>query len=148
MSTALVDALRSGEFLVYDQQSGGLVESPWSQILRALLATLDHIRGLSGRIAELAATRDTLNESLSLKGSEFKLPRYTLAFLFRMHDVLDDLLRLSTALERHILNPGSNLEIPPLNPITPYEDEITQVEVETPSHDDVRRWVASGLLQS
>ncbi len=146
-TTALQEAILSGEFLVVPRGMGALSSNQTQVALQALLDAVDayHQAAESSRsrhhhvLARLSAGLKSGQAYTEISGSD-------LATLFRLRDLLVDLLRLSIAILRHALDPTSALHMPSLSPISPIEETARRLEEQLPTREEVEQWAADGYL--
>ncbi len=145
-TVALREALLSGEFLEYDPSLGTLRPGLVYMAMQRLLTAANLYGDLQRDLRSDVEGWDELVYAVRQKQAQVELPGHRLALLFRVHDVMDDALRLLVALERYIVDPASELRLPGPNPPTPILSEVPAIEAELPSHDDVERWTADAQV--
>lgn len=146
-TAALQEALLSGEFLAVSRGTGALAGDQTQVAQQALLDAVNDYRQAAGTfwnrrhhvLGRLSAELQSGQAHSEVYGSD-------LAALFRLHDLLVDLLRLSVAILRHALDPTGPLRLPPLGPLTPLEETARQLAEELPTREEVEQWVTDGYL--
>lgn len=142
---ALQDAISSGEFLVYEHGTGQMEVGSSLHVMQALLSNLKRYQGLliaygdrqAQQLAELTVAREMDRRIIDITG-------YDLTMLFCLHDIMENILILSTKLLRHIKNPTTEISMPNLMPTSPLIGQQERLENETASHEDIEEWLSYG----
>jgi hypothetical protein len=145
-TVALQEAIQSGEFFIFNQETGRLVGSTVYKVLQDLLEATERYRStcatLQGHPAEWAKLFFNVRE----KWPVVELPGDYVAYLYGLHDRAVDILRLSVALLRYIVDPTAEIRVPALTPVTPIESEVGRIHAAAATHEDVERWIAEGFI--
>jgi len=145
---ALHEAVSSGEFLEYDPDFG-LRAGPVCKALRDLLSAIDSYRYIYPVVRARENEYAALHAAVLAKSLNITMLAHDLLMLFRIHDIMRDILRLSTALLTYALDPIRGM-VPAveLSPPTPREDQIEELKAEQTTHEDVEGWMRDGFLRS
>jgi hypothetical protein len=145
-TAAIQEAIASGEFFQFDPQSGKLKGDDVYVGMQSLLVQFDLLRRRARfsaeteqRLADVAAAVQQNQPRISVDGG-------VLLELFALHDTTEDILRISIALLRHILNPEAPFKMPQLSPSTPLVDVVASLDAERAAHHDVEQWAIDGRL--
>lgn len=145
-SSALLEALQSGEFVVFDQERHQLVDDTVRVGMNALLLEITRSRDMVAAFSQSPFAEEFAGIIGSLQGHE---PRTSvsvlfLTFLFALHDRLENVLRLSVALARWIeTNDGTPFLLPPLHPSAPDPHVAEEIERERPTDANVESWISN-----
>ncbi len=145
--TALQEAVASGEFLAYHTTARTLTPEPVHAGMLALLNSVQSYIDLFPLLSEQARRREQLGQAVQSKQECIEVAGYDLALLYRIDDVLADILSLSEALLCYAYCPSAGFVAPRLRPASPNVDEVARIQGETATHQDVRRWVEEGSLE-
>lgn len=139
-SDALASAIRSGEMHRYDHACRCLVETAETEVLRALLSTLEQMRLMLHLVQSRSSELFQVFNPRLRTGTQ--ATSYDLVMLFRLHDLFNDLLLLSEEALNYVGHPDSAIGMPQLSPTSPYEDEVAEIERERISHQDIEQFIA------
>jgi len=142
---ALLDAISSGQFLLYNPTLGRPVPSSQQTLMYGLRDAIERCRAVRASLAEREIEILSLLQASKERHPSFDIRELTLAHLFRLQDEMQNVVRLSVALLRYIRNPDSGLRTPQLHAPTPYEEFVGDLEAERIGQEDVERWVTDGL---
>lgn len=139
-TTALQQALHSGEFLVLRSDTGKLASGQVHDAMQVLLQLVEQFQGLDELLAKLPDQLAQLHEAARSK-SGTSIRADTIHILFHFHDRQQDILRIVCALLDYIADPSAELRMPTLNPINPIAEEARRIAAERVTHADVQRWL-------
>lgn len=142
---ALQEAVHSGEFLIYRQHTNRLVGDSLYQMMQETLSAIRSFKGASTTLHERRAEREALYQPARERRNAV-ISTHDLLFLYLLHDRAQDILRLSSALLRHSIDPSAELRPPALNAVTPYDDQVAKIEAAQVTHEEVEQWVSDPLL--
>ena len=104
----------------------------------------------SSTMLENATVRDihtktfvTITEAHKQRRSGVTVPVEYVAFLFSQSSLIEDITNLSVALLRYIYEPNASIQYPQLNEVSLIIGESERIERETPTEEDIRKWVIS-----
>lgn len=144
-SVALSEAIFSGEFLVYRQDERRLATGAVYEAMQQLLTAIQSYRDISTNLESRRQARNDFYEAVMQRhGAE--IWGGDLVWLYGLHDRLQDILRLSLALLRYILDPAKDFTMPSLNAITPLGGQAEKIRAEQVTHEDVERWASDETL--
>lgn len=143
--SALQEVLLSGAFLIFDQPSRRLIASPVFNAMQSLHSALKSYGDVSAVVRSRIEARSALHLSVLAK-ADASIAGENLLWLYAAHDRMQDVVRLSFALLRYALNPGSEFRMPTLNSRTPLVDEVEKVEADHPKHQEVEEWAGKDIL--
>jgi hypothetical protein len=146
ISTALEDAIRSGEFLNYDHAARGLRPTPEYEAMQKLRSSIDQYRVRSQSFGDHAAAMDVFAQSVRRRLSIVKIEANDLGYLYGLHDVSDDITRLSLSLLRFAIDQAQPFSPPHLSPISPYDDQIKLLESHRSTYEMIEGWASDGIL--
>jgi hypothetical protein len=142
---ALHDAVLSGEFLQFDLAQERLISGAILEAMQQLLTIID----------DYCSIRDTLRSRESMAHMLLEQARMhepgevqecDLALVYGLANLTDNMLSVSLALLRHIINPSVLFMAPTLVPMTPYPDQAERIAAERASHDEVESWAQEPSL--
>jgi hypothetical protein len=136
------EALTSGEFLLFDQETGSLIPDDIQPAQTQLVESADRAIRLIDELQQIE-TR-VLPEFLKqnrLGGPTRDVPIDYLVNVYMLHDALKDFWLLSYALLRHVERPNVQFEMPELSPITPFAGQVEAVQREVPTHAEIDSWL-------
>lgn len=146
LSQRFVDqALESGEFLEYDPDKGEYTSG----------AINDRLLQLSDRIRRLKSTVETFRQPLTSfiaryndiakTEGDVEVPNDDLLWPLALADIEQDLVRLSIALVRMLDGDDRWLGLIELNPPTPFAPEAERIANETPTLEDIEKWIRAQI---
>lgn len=103
------------------------------------VALVERINGENEAFAEVVQQVHAGNLTTSIRSD-------VVVYLFAAYDRLVDILRLSGAVLRYLLNSSALYTSPTLRPVSPLEDAVEGLEAESASHTDVESWVRDDVL--
>lgn len=74
------------------------------------------------------------------------IPEYYITHTFILGNVAEDTFKLSIALLNYIDNPNQKLDLPELNPVWPYPNDIEDFKSSLISSEQIEDWVASARI--
>lgn len=131
-----------------DQSSSEPAAESMYVAMRRLLASIDKCRDLGEALRSHKPQEQTLLQAVSEKAPVTPIRTDVLVYLLALHDRLTDVLRLSTAILRSILDPSRPFRMPDLTPISPLEDSVPGLESERATIADIERWVTDDYMWS
>lgn len=147
-SSALREAVASGEFLEYHHGDGVLAPGEVYKAMRALLEAIHSYSfihaALAGRDHQLAK----IQAAVITKHEDVDIECIDLVWLYKAHDLTVDILRLSVALTAYAIAPTEPFRSPALAPVSPIAGMDDKLTEQNPTHSDVDNWVRDPFLRS
>ena len=143
---AIRQAIGSGEFLQVAPESSTLVSGPVDLDLRRLVDATERYIALCERLENADEVFAAVTQQVRQEDPAIGFRPDVLVYLFAVDDRLIDVLRLSGAMVRHLLNPSVPYDPPQARPISPLEDAVEGLEAEQASHSDVEGWVRDDVI--
>ncbi|HEY8598230.1 MAG TPA: DUF4062 domain-containing protein [Thermomicrobiales bacterium] len=139
-TTALNEAILSGEFLYYDQSSKMLATTEIYDAMRSLFTLIGAYRSVNSILAGRESARAQFNLERQ-QGQGANIHADDLLWLYAAHDRMQDVTRLSIALLRYILDPSKPFKLPQMNPRSPLSGESEKIDAEHPTATDLANWI-------
>jgi hypothetical protein len=145
-TSALQQAILSGEFLQFNQDTKRLEPEPLYVGMQRLLSSVeDYRRGRASLPVPYPPPELWQAARGEIPGAEVQ--GHVLVFLFQLHDRMKDIVRISAAIMHWIADPDAPFIVPDLTPVTPLADQVAGVEAQLATRDDVQRWIENGALR-
>lgn len=137
-TSALTEAIASGEFLIHDHITGTYAASPVQDAILRLLSCLDSHKG-THQILQVEQKKDLLEMigAVSERQDAVRIVGSYLMLMYAEQDRQIDILRLTTALMQYVRDPTVPFQMPDLLPPTPLEEHIADIEAERITDDDL-----------
>jgi hypothetical protein len=146
--SALIECLRTGEFLEYDIRQGQVRSSLLERRLRELQSWIKRtddravwLKSHDEEFTALAVQRHQGQQS-------FGVPEPALLAAFALNDSLENVVRLSVSLYRFITEPGSEVVDVPLALTSPYVDQVEGLAKEAVTTEAVRTWLTDPVISN
>jgi len=142
-TTALQEAITSGEFLDFDKATRMHTVGPLQEALLELEGQIERLRNPPSDVFDVGMQLLKDERIKNNRQALFPVPNYILVMPFAVHDMIENVISLCQAIHLALEGDASELANVKLHPSSPIHDESEQIQREKVSLDEVRNWLNS-----